>query len=129
VKFVDHWMHTALISKDGEKMSKSLGNLVFIDALREEWDPRAIRLGIISHHYRTEWEWSDELMPLSTERLAGWIESINGEVDEGVLEGVRQALDNDLDTPTACQLIDAAVAAGKNVVAAAALLGIELRAA
>ena len=38
-------MHTALISKDGEKMSKSLGNLVFVDALRKEWDPMAIRLG------------------------------------------------------------------------------------
>ena len=40
-----HWMHTALISKDGEKMSKSLGNLVFVDALRKEWEPAAIRLG------------------------------------------------------------------------------------
>ena len=37
--FVRHWMHTALIAKDGEKMSKSLGNLVFVDALRKEWDP------------------------------------------------------------------------------------------
>ena len=43
--FVRHWMHTALIAKDGEKMSKSLGNLVFVDALRTEWDPMAIRLG------------------------------------------------------------------------------------
>ena len=43
--FVRHWMHTALIAKDGEKMSKSLGNLVFVDALRKEWDPMAIRLG------------------------------------------------------------------------------------
>ncbi|MEL0195174.1 MAG: cysteine--tRNA ligase [Acidimicrobiaceae bacterium] len=74
--FVDHWMHAALISKDGEKMSKSLGNLVFIDALREEWDPRAIRLGIISHHYRTEWEWHDNLMPSSNERLARWMASV-----------------------------------------------------
>ncbi len=61
--FVRHWMHTALIAKDGAKMSKSLGNLVFIDALRKEWDPMAIRIGIIEHHYRTEWEWDDELMP------------------------------------------------------------------
>ena len=43
--FVSHWMHTALIAKDGEKMSKSLGNLVFVDALRKEWEPMAIRLG------------------------------------------------------------------------------------
>ena len=45
--FVQHWMHTALISMDGEKMSKSLGNLVFVDALRKEWDPATIRL---AHH-------------------------------------------------------------------------------
>ena len=43
--FVKHWMHTALISMDGTKMSKSLGNLVFVDALREEFEPAAIRLG------------------------------------------------------------------------------------
>ena len=51
--FVRHWMHTALISKDGEKMSKSLGNLVFVDALRKEWDPRRSGSAIIGHHYRT----------------------------------------------------------------------------
>ena len=70
--FVRHWMHTALIAKDGHKMSKSLGNLVFVDALRKEWDPMAIRIGIIGHHYRTEWEWDDELMPASADRLTAW---------------------------------------------------------
>ena len=124
--FVDHWMHAALISKDGEKMSKSLGNLVFIDALREEWDPRAIRLGIISHHYRTEWEWHDNLMPSSNERLARWKVSVGGDDDGALIDAVRDALDNDLDTPHACSQIDAAVSEGKDVTAAAALLGIDL---
>ncbi|MGC6398617.1 MAG: cysteine--tRNA ligase [Ilumatobacteraceae bacterium] len=124
--FVDHWMHAALISKDGEKMSKSLGNLVFIDALREEWDPRAIRLGIISHHYRTEWEWHDNLMPSSNERLARWKASVGGDDDGALINAVRAALDNDLDTPHACSQIDAAVSEGKGATAAAALLGIDL---
>lgn len=124
--FVDHWMHAALISKDGEKMSKSLGNLVFIDALREEWDPRAIRLGIISHHYRTEWEWHDNLMPSSNERLARWKASVGGDDDGVLINAVRAALDNDLDTPHACSQIDAAVSEGKDATAAAALLGIDL---
>ena len=124
--FVDHWMHAALISKDGEKMSKSLGNLVFIDALREEWDPRAIRLGIISHHYRTEWEWHDNLMPSSNERLARWKASVGGDDDGALINAVRAALDNDLDTPHACFQIDAAVSEGKDATAAAALLGIDL---
>ena len=124
--FVDHWMHAALISKDGEKMSKSLGNLVFIDALREEWDPRAIRLGIISHHYRTEWEWHDNLMPSSNERLTRWKASVGGDVDGALINAVRAALDNDLDTPHACSQIDAAVSEGKDATTAAALLGIDL---
>jgi len=124
--FVDHWMHAALISKDGEKMSKSLGNLVFIDALREEWDPRAIRLGIISHHYRTEWEWHDNLMPSSNERLARWKASVGGDDDGALINAVRAALDNDLATPYACSQIDAAVSEGKDATAAAALLGIDL---
>ena len=124
--FVDHWMHAALISKDGEKMSKSLGNLVFIDALRELWDPRAIRLGIISHHYRTEWEWHDNLMPSSNERLARWQASVGGDDDGALINAVRAALDNDLDTPQACSQIDAAVSEGMDATAAAALLGIDL---
>ena len=86
--FVRHWMHTALIAKDGEKMSKSLGNLVFVDALRKEWEPMAIRLGIIEHHYRTEWEWDDELMPRSARRLERWRAAAGGRPGD-VLRVVR----------------------------------------
>ncbi|MFM8481810.1 MAG: cysteine--tRNA ligase, partial [Actinomycetota bacterium] len=64
--FVRHWMHVAMVFKDGAKMSKSLGNLEFVDALRRIWDPRAIRLAIIANHYRREWEWTDQLMPAAT---------------------------------------------------------------
>lgn len=54
--FVRHWMHQAMVRMDGEKMSKSLGNLVFVSELRKEWDPRAIRLAAVANHYRTPWE-------------------------------------------------------------------------
>src|SRR6187200_719389 len=70
--FVKHWMHAAMVYMDGHKMSKSRGNLVFVDKLRTEWDPRAIRLAIIEHHYRTEWEWDDTLMPRNAARLEAW---------------------------------------------------------
>ena len=76
--FVRHWMHVAMVYMDGQKMSKSLGNLVFVDALRKEWDPRAIRLAIIEHHYRREWEWDDTLMPRNADRLARWCEAGTG---------------------------------------------------
>lgn len=124
--FVKHWMHVAMVYMDGHKMSKSLGNLVFVDKLRTEWDPRAIRLGIIEHHYRYEWEWSDELMPRNRDRLAAWCATAEAADDESVLADVRAALDDDLDTPGALAAIDAAAAAGVGVRSAAALLGVDL---
>ena len=117
-------MHTALISMDGEKMSKSLGNLVFVDKLREEWDARAIRLGIVEHHYRREWEWDEGLMPRNQARLDAWNAHTTANPD--LLADVRARLDDDLDTPGAFGLIDAAAAAGEGVLESAALLGVEL---
>jgi L-cysteine:1D-myo-inositol 2-amino-2-deoxy-alpha-D-glucopyranoside ligase len=124
-QFVKHWMHVAMVFKDGEKMSKSLGNLVFVDKLRTEWDPRSIRLAVIEHHYRTEWEWDDELMPRNHARLVTWTASQGGS-SSTVLDQVRERLDDDLDTPGALRVIDDAAAAGVDVSAAASLLGVEL---
>jgi L-cysteine:1D-myo-inositol 2-amino-2-deoxy-alpha-D-glucopyranoside ligase len=121
--FVRHWMHQAMVRMDGEKMSKSLGNLVFVSELRKEWDPRAIRLAIVSHHYRDSWEWQDSLMPAATERLERWIEA---GVGDAALDAVRTHLDDDLDTPGAVAAIDAAVAEGKGASDGAALLGLDL---
>jgi L-cysteine:1D-myo-inositol 2-amino-2-deoxy-alpha-D-glucopyranoside ligase len=123
--FVRHWMHTALIGKDGQKMSKSLGNLVFVDALRKEWDPMAIRLGIVEHHYRTEWEWDGDLMPRSAKRLDSWRGAVGGRPGD-LLTEVRAALDDDLDTPRAVGAIDDAAERGEDVRAAAGLLGVRL---
>ena len=120
--FVKHWMHVAMVYMDGHKMSKSLGNLVFVDQLRKEWDPRAIRLAIIEHHYRHEWEWDDTLMPRNAARLAHW--SRGGQQESGVVADVRAALDEDLNTPAALLAIDEAAASGLGVHDAAALLGV-----
>jgi L-cysteine:1D-myo-inositol 2-amino-2-deoxy-alpha-D-glucopyranoside ligase len=125
--FVRHWMHVAMVHMDGQKMSKSLGNLVFVDNLRTVYDPRAIRLGIIEHHYRNEWEWDDSLMPRNQARLESWLASAVGRPGaDGLVEAVRGRLDDDLDTPGALALIDAAAAGGTDVTAAAALLGVNL---
>jgi L-cysteine:1D-myo-inositol 2-amino-2-deoxy-alpha-D-glucopyranoside ligase len=123
--FVRHWMHQAMVRMDGAKMSKSLGNLVFVSDLRETYDPRAIRLGIVCHHYRHEWEWDAELMPTAAKRLERWLAA---GVGEGALDEVRAALDDDLDTPAAVAAIDAAAAAGHGVSQAALLLGVDLEA-
>jgi L-cysteine:1D-myo-inositol 2-amino-2-deoxy-alpha-D-glucopyranoside ligase len=122
--FVRHWMHQEMVRMDGEKMSKSLGNLVFVSDLRKVWDPRAIRLAVLAHHYRSGWEWSEALMAEAADRLGAW--DAAGEGPAGV-DDVRAALDDDLDTPAALRAVDEAVAAGKGASAAAALLGVTLK--
>jgi len=120
---VRHWMHQAMVSMDGEKMSKSLGNLVFVSDLVKEWDPRAVRLVVVSHHYRRAWEWEPAFMAQNQERLARWIASGSG---SGALNEVRAALDEDLDTPAAIEAIDSAARAGLPVSEAAMLLGVDV---
>jgi L-cysteine:1D-myo-inositol 2-amino-2-deoxy-alpha-D-glucopyranoside ligase len=130
--FVRHWMHQAMVRMDGEKMSKSLGNLVFISDLLKTWDARAIRLGIVEHHYRHSWEWDDALMPRAGARLDAWLPAMAGPAasdastgsGEALLDEVRARLDDDLDTPGAVAAIDQAVTRGVDITDAAALLGI-----
>jgi len=118
---VRHWMHQAMVRMDGEKMSKSLGNLVFVSDLAQQWDPRTIRLACVGHHYRDSWEWRDGLMAEADERLSAWVAAGQG---PGALDAVRAALDSDLDTPGALAAIDAAAARGIGVSEAAALVGV-----
>ena len=121
--FVRHWMHQAMVRMDGEKMSKSLGNLVFVSDLLKQWDGAVVRTMLVENHYRTAWEWDETRMPRAAERLEQW--RVAGEGNGG-LDEVRAALDEDLDTPSAVAAIDRAAAAGHGVSKAADLLGIEL---
>jgi L-cysteine:1D-myo-inositol 2-amino-2-deoxy-alpha-D-glucopyranoside ligase len=120
--FVRHWMHQAMVRMDGEKMSKSLGNVVFVSDLRKEYDPRAIRLGLVAHHYRDSWEWNDQIMPVAAGRLDRWVQAGPG---DAALDEVRARLDDDLDAPGAVAAIDAAVSRGEGVSSAAMLLGVD----
>ena len=117
------WVHQACVELDGEPMSKSTGNLIFLADLFERHDPMAIRLAVLSKHYRSEiWEWTDDLLPVASERLARWRAAGEG---SGPLDDVRAALDDDLDVPQALQLIDASSEHG-GVSTAASLLGVVL---
>ena len=118
---VRHWMHVGMVRLGGIKMSKSLGNLVFVHDLLKEWEAPAIRLAVISHHYRQSWDWHDGLMPAAARRLERWRAAGAG---SGALEEVRRCLDEDLDTPGALAAIDRAAARGDGVSAAAGLLGV-----
>jgi len=121
--FVRHWMHVGMVRLAGTKMSKSLGNLVFVHDLLKDWEAPAIRLAVLAHHYRSGWDWHDGLMPTAAARLRAWRAAGAG---AGALEAVRRALDDDLDTPAALGAVDAAAAAGEGVSAAAGLLGVDL---
>jgi L-cysteine:1D-myo-inositol 2-amino-2-deoxy-alpha-D-glucopyranoside ligase len=126
-QFVRLWMHQAMVRMDGAKMSKSLGNLVFVSDLLKEYDPRAIRLAIVAHHYRDSWEWDDSIMPAAAERLEAWQAGAEDSSDAAgeVLDRVRACLDDDLDTPSAVAAIDDA-AAGGGTAPAAGLLGVQI---
>jgi L-cysteine:1D-myo-inositol 2-amino-2-deoxy-alpha-D-glucopyranoside ligase len=110
-----HWMHSAMVAYDGEKMSKSLGNLVFVSDLLKVADPRAIRLALLRHHYRAGFEWFetdlDEGKAL-LRRLWAAADSANDPAFRGgadprpFAERVRTALDDDLDVPRALDALD-----------------------
>jgi L-cysteine:1D-myo-inositol 2-amino-2-deoxy-alpha-D-glucopyranoside ligase len=121
VPFVRHWMHVAMVQLDGEKMSKSLGNLVFVGDLLESHEADAIRLALLSQHYRSSFEWRHQLLIDAESQLARWRSAGRG---SGALESVRQCLDDDLNTPSALRVIDQAVAEGLGVSESASLLGI-----
>jgi L-cysteine:1D-myo-inositol 2-amino-2-deoxy-alpha-D-glucopyranoside ligase len=100
-----------MVGYEGEKMSKSKGNLVLVSKLRDAGvDPMAIRLALLAHHYRTDWEWTDADLSAAQERLARWrtaVPSASRAQAEGLVHGVRAALADDLDAPRALALVDA----------------------
>jgi len=131
--FARLYAHSGMVAYQGQKMSKSLGNLVFISRLRESGvDPMAIRLALHAHHYRSDWEWTAETLSQAIERLARWRSAVAigtagaGAADVGtappagpaglagpaiplassVLHAVRARMADDLDAPGALAAID-----------------------
>ena len=108
--FARAYVHSGMVGLDGEKMSKSRGNLVFVSKLRAAGiDPMAIRLLLLGHRYRDDWTYTDQQLDAATERLARWREAValDAGLDAGpVVAAVRAALANDLDAPAAVAAID-----------------------
>jgi L-cysteine:1D-myo-inositol 2-amino-2-deoxy-alpha-D-glucopyranoside ligase len=107
------YAHSGMVAFRGEKMSKSLGNLVKVkDLLAAGVDGRAIRLAILANHYRSDWEWTDAALSAAVDRLARWASAPVAADDGATLVAVRAALADDLDTPAAIALVDEASATG-----------------
>jgi L-cysteine:1D-myo-inositol 2-amino-2-deoxy-alpha-D-glucopyranoside ligase len=126
VPFVRHWLHVGLVGLDGTKMSKSLGNLAFVEEQVELSEPMAVRLALLAHHYRHDWEWGPGDLARAVSRLATWRSTATSTRRSDVLDEVRDALDDDLDVPRAIEAIDVAAQSGVAVTSAAALLGVTL---
>jgi len=109
--FSRFWMHTGMVHQDGEKMSKSLGNLTLVSDLLKDYSADAIRVMLLNHHYRYPWECFSDDLQVATETV-GLFEQVRTLVDErvdgtnGLLHGLFvAAMENDLNTPQALLLL------------------------
>jgi L-cysteine:1D-myo-inositol 2-amino-2-deoxy-alpha-D-glucopyranoside ligase len=108
--YARHYTHAGMVRLDGEKMSKSKGNLAFVSKIRlAGTDPAAIRLAILAHHYRHDWDWTDAGLAEAVARLEAWREAVAAPLAApaaDVLSEVRACLADDLDAPGALAAID-----------------------
>ena len=127
------WMHNGYLMAEGEKMSKSLGNFYTVNDLLEEFPGEAIRLALLSTHYRQPMDFTKAGIAEAKRKLDGWYRLLDGAIDEGALpEAVLAALSDDMNTPQAIAEMDSLAnqaragdsAAGSGLKAAANMLGL-----
>ena len=110
VPLAEHFAHAGMVGLDGEKMSKSKGNLVLVSKLRAAGEePAAIRLAILAHHYRSDWSWTAESFEQAKARLARWRSALAAAPagsGEELIGQMRSALADDLDAPAALAAVD-----------------------
>jgi cysteinyl-tRNA synthetase len=111
-QFAAHWMHNGfVVDAEGEKMSKSLGNVANLLDLVEKYDPRAYRMLLLQTHYRSPVRVGQDNIDAAVKALAGIdaffarVDTVGAQAAAGVLDAFRSAMDNDLDTPTATALM------------------------
>jgi L-cysteine:1D-myo-inositol 2-amino-2-deoxy-alpha-D-glucopyranoside ligase len=109
--FAKAYVHSGMVGFGGEKMAKSKGNLVLVSSLLEAGvDPMAIRLVLLSQHYRRDWDWTNELLAAAIQRLGRWREAIRLQAAfnaDQTIDLMRDALANDLNAPDALAAVDA----------------------
>jgi L-cysteine:1D-myo-inositol 2-amino-2-deoxy-alpha-D-glucopyranoside ligase len=109
-RFARAYVHAGMVGLDGQKMSKSKGNLVLVSRLRENGlDPMVIRLVLLGHHYRDDWQWDEADVSAAGARLDKWRGAVGkgaGAATAHLVTDVLTALATDLDAPFALRLID-----------------------
>lgn len=111
--FAQYWMHTAMVLCEGEKMSKSLGNLVMVSDLLKKYSANAIRYVLLSHHYRQPWQYEEEELDQAEVKLTNIKNALEGTTSLPskltkplYLKPFITLLDDDMQTPKALELID-----------------------
>jgi cysteinyl-tRNA synthetase len=116
--FARHWMHSAMVTVGGEKMSKSLQNFTTLAEALDAHDPRAFRLAVLQTHYRTQQELGPDVLAEAEQALSRLDALVRKAAREGVgattadpetIERFRAAMDDDFGTPTAVGVIFDAV--------------------
>lgn len=110
VPLARHYAHAGMVGLDGEKMSKSKGNLVLVSKLRAAGEePAAIRLAILAHHYRSDWSWTEADFGAAKDRLAQWRNARDAAPAgsaAALVAAMRMELANDLNAPGAMAAVD-----------------------
>jgi L-cysteine:1D-myo-inositol 2-amino-2-deoxy-alpha-D-glucopyranoside ligase len=108
-RFARAYVHAGMVALDGEKMSKSKGNLELVSRLRGQGvDPMAIRWTLLGHHYRSDWEWDEsDLQWASADyaELKAHVARAAGAPTAPVVAGVLEAMADDLDAPRALRIL------------------------
>ncbi len=109
--FARAYVHAGMVGYQGEKMSKSKGNLVLVSELRQAGvDPMVLRVALLGHHYREDWEWTDADLARAEARLSAWrgaLEHTSRQQAEHLVRVVRRCLTDDLNAPAALDALDA----------------------
>ena len=109
VPFVNTWMHTSMVLCEGEKMSKSLGNLVLANDLLKKFSPNAIRWMLLSHHYRSPWEYEEFELKQDEVKVSNILKASFRISDNYDLENIKKfehIMDDDLNTPSVLKYIE-----------------------
>jgi L-cysteine:1D-myo-inositol 2-amino-2-deoxy-alpha-D-glucopyranoside ligase len=101
--FVGHWMHVAMVQYEGEKMSKSLGNLILVEDLLKTYSPNAVRYMLLSHYYRESWEYDVAQIEVAN-RHWSQLEQQLDRPDQGSFDDSTPLLSHDLQTNKVLEL-------------------------
>ena len=97
--FANYWLHNGFVTFDREKMSKSIGNIVTISKLRENINGQAVRLALLSSHYKQPLDWNEKIITESQNTLDKWYSQYEKVNSEELNDDVLKPLQEDLNTP------------------------------